>query len=62
MEAARQWLGHTDLQTTLKYIYTTETIDSLRQYSQENSALAQLDLQNNSTTGTTISSTIRSVV
>ena len=62
LEAARQWLGHTDLQTTLKYIYTTETIDSLRQYSQENSALAQLDLQNNSTSATTTSATIRSVV
>lgn len=40
LEAARQWLGHTDLQTTLRYIYTTETIDSLRQFSQVNSALS----------------------
>lgn len=39
LEAARQWLGHTDLQTTLHYIYTTETIDSLRVFSQINSAL-----------------------
>lgn len=45
LEAARQWLGHTDLQTTLKYIYTTETIDSLRQYSQQHSVLAQMELQ-----------------
>ena len=47
LEAARQWLGHVDLQTTLRYIYSTETIDTLRQYSQNNSALANLDLQNN---------------
>lgn len=42
LEAARQWLGHTDLQTTLRYIYTTETIDTMREYSQMNSVLKNL--------------------
>lgn len=45
LEAARQWLGHQDLQTTLRYIYSTETMDSLREYSENTSALAHLDLQ-----------------
>ena len=39
LEAARQWLGHTDIQTTLKYIYTTETIDSMREFSEESSLI-----------------------
>ena len=39
LEAARQWLGHTDLMTTLRYIYTTDTIDSLREYSEARSVL-----------------------
>ena len=43
LEAARQWLGHTDLMTTLRYIYTTETIDSMRDYIQEESVLKALD-------------------
>lgn len=42
LEAARQWLGHTDIATTLRYIYTTETLDSMREYSQAASALAGL--------------------
>ena len=25
IEAARVWLGHTDIQTTLRYVYSTET-------------------------------------
>lgn len=43
LEAARQWLGHADLQTTLRYIYTTETIDTLREFSEEGSALKALE-------------------
>ena len=43
LEAARQWLGHTDLMTTLRYIYTNETLDSMREYSEEVSALKVLD-------------------
>lgn len=43
LEAARQWLGHTDIATTLRYIYTTETLDSMREYSQAASALAGLN-------------------
>ena len=39
LEAARAWLGHTDIQTTLRYIYTMETAESLRAYSNESSAL-----------------------
>ena len=39
LEAARQWLGHTDLQTTLRYIYSTETLDSLRAYAEKNSSI-----------------------
>lgn len=42
LEAARQWLGHTDLKTTLHYIYTTETEDSMRAYSQAHSAMNYL--------------------
>ena len=45
LEAARQWLGHTDLMTTLRYIYTNETLDSMREYSEEMSALKVLDHQ-----------------
>ena len=40
LEAARIWLGHTDLQTTLRYIYSTETIDSMRDYVEKSSFLA----------------------
>ena len=40
LEAARIWLGHTDLQTTLRYIYSTETIDSMRDYIEKSSFLA----------------------
>ena len=47
LEAARQWLGHTDLMTTLRYIYTTETLDSMREYSEEASALKALDERKN---------------
>ncbi len=39
LEAARQWLGHKNLMTTLRYIYTTETLDTLRQYSESASAI-----------------------
>ena len=39
LEAARQWLGHTNLMTTLRNIYTTETLDTLRQYSESASAI-----------------------
>ena len=45
LEAARQWLGHTDLMTTLRYIYTTETLDSLRQYSESASAIGSGTLE-----------------
>ena len=45
LEAARQWLGHTDLMTTLRYIYTNETLDSMRDYSDEKSVLKGLDFQ-----------------
>ena len=34
---------HADLMTTLRYIYTTETLDSMREYSEESSALKALD-------------------
>ena len=42
LESARQWLGHTDLMTTLRYIYTTDTIDDLRKCSKEMSALKDM--------------------
>ena len=42
LEAARQWLGHTDIKTTLRYIYTMETMDTMREYSQTASVLASL--------------------
>ena len=45
LEAARQWLGHTDIATTLRYIYTTETLDTMREYSQAASALAGLQTE-----------------
>lgn len=43
LEAARQWLGHTDLQTALRYIYSTETLDTLRRFSESTSAIRVLD-------------------
>ena len=42
LEATRQWLGHTDIKTTLNYIYTTETEDSMRAYSQAHSAMRSM--------------------
>ena len=46
LEAARQWLGHTDLQTTLRYIYSTETLDTLRGFSESTSAIRVLNYEN----------------
>ena len=40
LEVARIWLGHTDIQTTLRYIYSTESIESMRKYAEKSSFLA----------------------
>ena len=40
LEAARIWLGHTDIGTTLRYVYSTESIDSMREYIEKSSCLA----------------------
>lgn len=39
IEAARIWLGHTDIQTTLRYVYSTETIESMRKFVEQSSLL-----------------------
>ena len=44
IEAARVWLGHTDIQTTLRYVYSTETVESMRKFV-ENSSFLPSDCQ-----------------
>ena len=39
IEAARVWLGHTDIQTTLRYVYSTETVESMRKFVENSSFL-----------------------